>query len=135
MTNLITGIIFFLALSPTSNLDNCKDVDSFHPVRSDLMMQLVLKSYGYYEGNIDGLFGNISKKALINFQSSNNIVADGIIGSETCNLILNKNQIVTNTISTVKNINSGNSEQNYSQDIYDAQKVLKELGLLLPYLL
>ena len=109
MTNFITGIIFFLALTPSSSLDNCKDVDSFHPVRSDMMMQLVLKSYGYYEGNIDGLFGNISKKALINFQSSNNIVPDGIIGSETCNLLLNKNQIVKNTISTVKTVNLNNS--------------------------
>ena len=129
MTNFLTGIIFFLALTPSSSLDNCKDIDSFHPVRSDLMMQLVLKSYGYYEGDIDGLFGNISKKALINFQSSNNIVPDGIIGSETCNLLLNKKQIVKNTISTVKTVNLNNSEQNYSQEIYDAQKVLKELGL------
>ena len=129
MTNFITGIIFFLALTPSSSLDNCKDIDSFHPVRSDLMMQLVLKSYGYYEGDIDGLFGNISKKALINFQSSNNIVPDGIIGSKTCNLLLNKKQIVKNTISTAKNVNSDNSEQNYSQEIYEAQKALKELGL------
>ena len=129
MINLITGIIFFIALAPSSSLDNCKNIDSFHPVRSDLMMQLVLKSYGYYEGDIDGLFGNISKKALINFQSSNNIVADGIIGSETCNLLLNKSQIIKNTISTVKTVNLNNSEQNYSQEIYDAQKVLKELGL------
>ncbi len=134
MINLITGIIFFLALAPSSNLDNCKDIDSFHPVRSDLMMQLVLKSYGYYEGDIDGLFGNISKKALINFQSSNNIVADGIIGSETCNLLLNKNQIVKNTISTVKTVNLNNSEQNYSQEIFyetdeqkkEAEEVLNE---------
>jgi peptidoglycan hydrolase-like protein with peptidoglycan-binding domain len=129
MTNFITGIIFFLTLTPSSNLDNCKNVNSYHPVKSDIMMQVVLKSYGYYEGNIDGLFGNISKKALINFQSSNNIVPDGIIGLETCNLLLNKNQIVKNTISTVKNVNLNNSEQNYSQEIYDAQKVLKELGL------
>ena len=33
------------------------------------MMQIVLKSYGYYEGKIDGQFGKISKKALILFQN------------------------------------------------------------------
>ena len=41
------------------------------------MMQVVLKSYGYYEGKIDGLFGNASKQALISFQGLNNIDADG----------------------------------------------------------
>ena len=38
-------------------------------------------------------------------------------------------KIVKNTISTAKNVNSDNSEQNYSQEIYEAQKALKELGL------
>ena len=41
-----------------------------HPVRSDIMMQIVLKSYGYYEGKIDGHFGNVSKKALISLQKN-----------------------------------------------------------------
>ena len=94
-------------------------------------MQLVLKSYGYYEGNIDGLFGNISKNALINFQNLNNIEADGIVGSQTCNLLLNKNLIISNsnTNKTISNKKLGNPEKNYSEDIYVAQKVLKELGL------
>ena len=61
-----------------------------HPVSSDIMMQIVLKSYGYYEGKIDGQFGKCIKKALILFQKSNNIDADGKIGPQTCNLLLNK---------------------------------------------
>ena len=86
MNNLITGLIFSLTLFPSNNIDNCSELNTFHPVRSDIMLQVVLKSYGYYEGKIDGQFGNISKNALIKFQSNNNIDADGIVGSQTCNL-------------------------------------------------
>ena len=44
------------------------------------MMQIVLKSYGYYDGDIDGKFGTASKKALIMFQGTNNLSPDGVIG-------------------------------------------------------
>ena len=95
------------------------------------MMQLVLKSYGYYEGNIDGLFGSISKNALIQFQTQNNIVADGIIGSQTCNLLLNKSKIIkkVNSNISIEISDTSKTEKDYSQEIYDAQLKLKELGL------
>ena len=44
------------------------------------MLQVVLKNYGYYTAKIDGDFGPASKKALKEFQSSNNLVSDGILG-------------------------------------------------------
>ena len=128
MINLITGLIFVFSFVPSNNLNNCTNIDQTHPVRSDIMMQVVLKSYGYYQGNIDGIFGNISKKALSNFQSSNNIKSDGIIGSETCNLLRNKKNIIKNT-SITDSKKSVTLEQEFSQEIYDAQIILKELGL------
>jgi len=131
MNNFVTGILFFIALTPSSNIENCSNYSDFHPVRSDIMMQVVLKSYGYYEGNIDGLFGSISKNALIQFQSQNNIAADGLIGSQTCKLLLKKSDIIkkVNTKISNKVSKKSNSENNYSQEIYDAQLKLKELGL------
>ena len=90
MHNLITGLIFLISYIPTNNLDNCSESNAFHPVKSDLMLQIVLKSYGYYEGKIDGQFGTNSKIALIKFQSNNNIETDGIVSHQTCNLLLNK---------------------------------------------
>ena len=98
MNNFVTGILFFIALTPSSNIENCSNYSDFHPVRSDIMMQVVLKSYGYYEDNIDGLFGSISKNALIQFQSQNNIAADGLIGSQTCKLLLKKSDIIKKLI-------------------------------------
>ena len=90
-------------------------------------MQIVLKSYGYYEGKIDGLFGPISSNSLVSFQKNNNIDPDGIVGSQTCNLLLNKKNIIKKNI--LKNVITTNNKNTYSQDIYNAQVVLKELGL------
>ena len=133
MNNLIAGLIFSIFISPSNLSDTCKDFYPNHPVRSDIMMQVVLKSYGYYEGKIDGIFGNVSKKALISLQKSNNIDADGKIGPQTCSLLLNKRNIVKKNILTVSNTikENSNPDSTYSQEIYDAQLILKDLGLYL----
>jgi len=129
--NLITGLIFLVSLIPPQNINNCSEFNKFHPVRSDIMLQIVLKSYGYYDGKIDGEFGSNSKNALLKFQSSNNIDADGIVGNEICNLFLDKNSIIKNNSSKANNVDVQvkNSNQNYSQELYDAQIILKDLGL------
>ncbi len=131
MNNLITGLILSVFISPNNLTDVCSDFIPNHPVRSDLMMQIVLKSYGYYEGHIDGQFGNISKNALIKFQSKNNIDSDGLVGPQTCNLLLKKSIIIRNisTISADSNVGESKINQNYSQEIYDAQIILRDLGL------
>ena len=133
MFNLITGILFSVLLFPSNISKSCIDYVENHPVRSDIMMQVVLKSYGYYEGKIDGIFGNVSKKALISLQNANNIDADGQIGPQTCNLLLKKQNIVKknylNTANVKKDIT--NPDKTYSQEIYDAQIILKDLGLYL----
>ena len=96
-------------------------------------MQIVLKSYGYYDGKIDGKFGNQSKNALISLQKLNNLEPDGKIGPKTCSLLLNKQKIVkNNNLSLTSNsIQARNLDNTYSQDIYDAQVILKNLGLYL----
>ncbi len=94
MFNLISGVVFSFLLFPSNLGNSCNDYVENHPVRSEIMMQVVLKSYGYYEGKIDGIFGNVSKRALISLQKSNNIDADGKIGPKTCTLLLNNKSIV-----------------------------------------
>ena len=56
------------SINTSTYLTQCSDYFTNHPVKSDIMLQIVLKSYGYYEGKIDGQFGTNSKKALIQFQ-------------------------------------------------------------------
>ena len=46
-------------------------------------IQTRLKKWGYYSGEIDGIFGTATKKAVISFQKKNGLVADGIAGSKT----------------------------------------------------
>ena len=131
MNNLIAGLIFSIFISPSNLSDTCKDFYPNHPVRSDIMLQVVLKSYGYYEGKIDGIFGNISKKALISLQKSNNLVSDGQVGPKTCSLLLNKNNIIKKNKGSFLINETTNTDDSYSQVIYDAQIVLKDLGLYL----
>ncbi len=46
-------------------------------------IQTKLRQLGYYKGSIDGIFGPDTKKAVISFQKSCGITADGIAGPKT----------------------------------------------------
>ena len=50
-------------------------------------MQMRLKSAGYLLGKADGIFGPITKAAVLAFQKDNNLKEDGIVGGETWALI------------------------------------------------
>ena len=131
MNNLVAGLIFSIFILPSQLSETCKDFYPNHPVRSDIMLQVVLKSYGYYEGKIDGIFGKISKNALISLQKSNDLASDGKIGPKTCSLLLNKNNIIKKNKSSILFNETTNTDDLYSQEIYDAQIILKDLGLYL----
>ena len=46
-------------------------------------VQTKLKRWGYYKGTIDGIYGNLTRKAVRYFQSKNGLVVDGIVGKKT----------------------------------------------------
>lgn len=46
-------------------------------------IQTKLKDWGYYSGNVDGVYGSGTYEAVKKFQSSNGLTADGIAGSQT----------------------------------------------------
>lgn len=46
-------------------------------------IQTKLKQLGHYKGSIDGIFGSDTKKAVISFQKSCGITADGVAGPKT----------------------------------------------------
>ncbi len=52
-------------------------------------LQKLLLSYLYPVGSIDGVFGSNTENAVREFQSENNLVADGIVGQNTWNALLN----------------------------------------------
>ena len=121
MLNFIYSLILSSLLIPQPSLSKCNDFYQNHPVRSDIMLQVVLKSYGYYDGKIDGQFGNKSTKALILFQGNNNLSPDGVVGYNTCTLFLNKSNIKKYeklNSTNITNENVKNAEDNFSQEIY-----------------
>lgn len=46
-------------------------------------IQLKLSSLGYYNGDIDGIYGSATQSAVKQFQYDNGLVADGIVGEKT----------------------------------------------------
>lgn len=46
-------------------------------------LQKLLFDNGFYAGEIDGIFGNITLGAVKNFQADNGIAVDGVVGRET----------------------------------------------------
>jgi len=46
-------------------------------------IQKKLKQWGYYSGNVDGIFGSETKRAVMAFQKKNGLYADGIAGPKT----------------------------------------------------
>lgn len=47
------------------------------------LIQTKLKRWGYYSGNVDGIFGSQTLAAVKWFQSKNGLVVDGIAGKNT----------------------------------------------------
>ena len=46
-------------------------------------IQKALKGAGFYQGPIDGKIGSKTKEAIIKFQKTNNLKADGVVGKRT----------------------------------------------------
>lgn len=50
-------------------------------------IQTCLQNAGFYKGNIDGVKGKGTKKAIKSFQTANGLKADGVVGAKTWELL------------------------------------------------
>ena len=91
------------------------------------MLQIVLKSYGYYESKVDGQFGPASKSALKNFQTENGLISDGIIGKNTCNTLFDKKNVIKKKSNEV--FIDTQKIQKTSEALKISQQKLKDLDL------
>ena len=77
---IIISFILILCLSSVTVYSLSKFGSQSEEVR---LIQSKLKNWGYYEGQIDGIFGSETKKAVIAFQKKNGLTAVGIAGKTT----------------------------------------------------
>ena len=78
------------------NLSNYQTVRLNYRGKSVLLVQYLLNYYGY-NLTLDGIFGNDTRNAVLDFQQDNNLTADGIVGVNTYRALLNlgfSNQIL-----------------------------------------
>ena len=68
-------------------------------------IQTKLKNWGYYSGEIDGIFGSKTLQAVKDFQSNNGLTVDGIVGEQTLAAL---GMSSSSTVSTSSSSNSSN---------------------------
>ncbi len=78
-------------------------------------VQRKLKQWDYYDGPIDGVFGQSTYDAVILFQKRNGLKQDGVIGTQTANALGIK--LTSNTPSQGSPSTGGNAGGN-SNDVY-----------------
>ena len=66
-------------------------------------IQEKLKGWGYYEGNVDGIYGSKTYNAVKKFQSKNGLKVDGVAGEKTLAALGIK---TSNNSSSVNNVNN-----------------------------
>jgi len=83
---ILINIIIFLAAT-NIYFDSSKAIETLSKIgsRGDEVrrIQTKLKQLGYYKGTVDGIYGTLTKKAVISFQKSCGLTADGIAGPKT----------------------------------------------------
>ncbi len=71
-----------------NNLSAYQTVRLNYRGKSVLLVQYLLNYYGY-DLDLDGIFGNATRNAVLDFQQDNNLQADGIVGVNTYRALLN----------------------------------------------
>jgi len=80
VTVLLTLNFFAFAMSQYASADLYKKGSSGATVRE---IQTRLKNWGYYFGEVDGIYGSQTEKAVRYFQSKNGLSVDGQVGNQT----------------------------------------------------
>ena len=79
-----------IAITPNPAYKTLKMGDKGPEVRE---LQEKLLEYGYYSGNVDGAYGNQTRKAVEHFQYMHGLSADGIAGRHTQTVLYESNEI------------------------------------------
>lgn len=107
---LLIMLILVVLASPVSASGYSRTMQFGHKGEDVLNLQKALNKMGYYNFNIDGIYGKITEKAVIDFQIDHKIRIDGIAGPETQKCINNC---------------SSNSNNSNSDDLYWLARIIE----------
>ena len=80
---IIVTIISFVLISVYPKENEVETLSKYGSRGSEVtQIQTKLKRWGYYKGNIDGIFGTQTLEAVKYFQRKNGLVVDGIAGKK-----------------------------------------------------
>ena len=84
---LVIFILIIILLSLSATIFKMHEVSALSKYGSSgkevKQIQTKLKNWGYYKGNIDGIYGSQTLKAVKDFQKKNGLTVDGIVGDKT----------------------------------------------------
>lgn len=77
--------VFALCDNKAQKIDRQDEIssDAATTTAENRTIQTKLKRWGYYTGNIDGIYGPLTKEAVKYFQRKNGLSVDGIVGPKT----------------------------------------------------
>lgn len=80
LLGVLAGILALLLLGNMAQAATYRQGSTGEEVRA---IQTKLKRWGYYDGEVDGVFGSKTRQAVIYFQRKNGLTADGVVGANT----------------------------------------------------
>lgn len=83
LTALVLALFVLISLAITLPKADAAVVKMGSRGQTVRTIQTKLKRWGYLNGNVDGIFGSQTKKAVQYFQRKNGLTADGIVGKAT----------------------------------------------------
>ena len=96
-------------------------------------VQRRLKLWGYYKGNVDGVYGAGTRSAVIAFQKKNGLTADGIVGKATYKALGMTNSYEILAGQNASSSGSGSVGGFSSSDVYLLAKTIYAEGRGEPY--
>lgn len=77
--------VFALCDNKAQKIDRQDEIssDAATTTAENRTIQTKLKRWGYYTGNVDGIYGPLTKEAVKFFQRKNGLSVDGIVGPKT----------------------------------------------------
>lgn len=81
-------------------------------------LQQALNNKGFWAGNVDGIFGPKTEKAVIEFQKANKILIDGIAGKQTQSLLYGA------AVSTLASRGTSSGSSTMSTDLYWLSRII-----------